>query len=173
MVFKKQFTSSQKIITMKKFNTLFAMLVLMSTFTFTGFQAKAHCEIPCGIYGDSVRIALLYEHIETIEKSMTMINTLSDQDAPDYNQLVRWVVNKEEHAKKMQDIVSQYFLHQRVKPVTADNDEAYRKYMKQLELLHHVLVFAMKSKQSTDLAIIDTLREKVHAFEHAYFGGDH
>ena len=66
-------------------------------------------------------------------------------------------------------IVSQYFLHQRVKPTTADNEEAYRKYLKQLESLHHVLVFAMKSKQSTDLSIIDTMREKVHIFEHAYF----
>jgi nickel superoxide dismutase len=158
---------------MKKFNTLFAMLVLMSTFTFTGFQAKAHCEIPCGIYGDSMRIAMIYEDIETIEKSMNMINTLSDQDNPDYNQLVRWVMNKEEHAKKIQDIVSQYFLHQRIKPVMSDDEAAHRKYMKQLELLHHIAVFAMKSKQSTDLSVIDTLREKVHAFEHAYFGDDH
>jgi nickel superoxide dismutase len=79
------------------------------------------------------------------------------------------VVNKEEHAKKMQDIVSQYFLHQRVKITSADDEAAYRKYIKQLTSLHEVLVFAMKAKQSTDLSIIDTLREKVHVFEHAYF----
>ena len=116
---------------------------------------------------------MIEEDITTVEKSMNMINTLSDQDSPDYNQLVRWVMNKEEHAKKIQEIVSQYFLHQRIKIVSADDDEAYRKYTKQLELLHHISVFAMKSKQSTDLSIIDTLREKVHAFEHAYFGDDH
>lgn len=158
---------------MKKMNKLFSVLMIMSVLTITGFKAKAHCEIPCGIYGDSVRIALIYEDIETIEKSMNMINTLSDQDSPDYNQLVRWVMNKEEHAKKIQEIVSQYFLHQRIKIVSADDDVAYRKYTKQLELLHHISVFAMKSKQSTDLSIIDTLREKVHAFEHAYFGDEH
>jgi len=158
---------------MKKINQLFATVLFLGIFSFSTLQSNAHCEIPCGIYGDSVRVALLYEHIATIEKSMNQINELSKSEKPDYNQLVRWVVNKEEHAQKIQDIVSQYFLHQRVKPTTSDNEEAYRKYIKQLELLHNILVFAMKSKQSTDLAHIETLREKVHNFEHAYFGDKH
>jgi nickel superoxide dismutase len=154
---------------MKKITQLSAALLLVVFFSLSSLQSKAHCEVPCGIYGDSIRIALLYEHISTIEKSMNMINELSAKDKPDYNQLVRWVVNKEEHAKKIQEIVSQYFLHQRVKPKSSAEGAAYNKYVKQLELLHHVSVFAMKSKQSTDLGIIETLREKVHGFEHAYF----
>ena len=158
---------------MKKITKLFSAALIMGIIALSSFQAKAHCEIPCGIYGDSVRIALLYEHIETIEKSMNQINELSKSENPDYNQLVRWVMNKEEHAKEMQEIVSQYFLHQRVKITSSADEEAYRKYVKQLELLHHISVFAMKSKQSTDISIIDTLREKLHLFEHAYFGDDH
>ena len=158
---------------MKKITQIFSVAIIMGIITLSSFKAKAHCEIPCGIYGDSVRIALLYEHIETIEKSMNQINELSKSENPDYNQLVRWVMNKEDHAKKMQEIISQYFLHQRVKITSSADDAAYRKYVKQLELLHHLSVFAMKSKQSTDLSIIDTLREKLHLFEHAYFGDDH
>lgn len=154
---------------MKKLTQLLSAAFIAAIFTVSAFQAKAHCEIPCGIYGDSVRIALLYEHIETIEKSMNQINELSKADKPDYNQLVRWVMNKEEHAKKMQEIISQYFLHQRVKPTSPADEAAYRKYIKQLDLLHHLSVFAMKSKQGTDLSIIETLREKLHLFEHAYF----
>jgi len=154
---------------MKKISKLLTTALFISVLSFSAFESKAHCEIPCGIYGDSVRIALIYEHIETVEKSMNMINELSEQENPDYNQLVRWVVNKEEHAKKIQDVVSQYFLHQRIKPVEANNEEAYKKYQKQLEVLHHILVFAMKSKQSTDLGVIDTLRAKVHDFENLYF----
>ena len=154
---------------MKKITQLLSAAFIVAVLTVSSFQAKAHCEIPCGIYGDSVRVALLYEHITTIEKSMNQINELSKAENPDYNQLVRWVMNKEEHAKEMQEIVSQYFLHQRVKPPSSAEEAAYRKYVKQLELLHHILVFAMKSKQSTDLSIIDTLREKLHLFEHAYF----
>ena len=158
---------------MKIFKTFFSIAIIMGILALSNTPAKAHCEIPCGIYGDSMRIAMIYEDIETIEKSMKMINTLSDSDNPDYNQLVRWVMNKEEHAKKIQEIVSQYFLNQRIKPVMPDDEEAYRKYIKQLELLHYITVYAMKSKQSTDHSIIYTLREKVHAFEHAYFGDGH
>ncbi len=133
-----------------------------------------HCEIPCGIYGDSVRIALLYEHIETIDKSMKMIEELSKEATPNYNQLVRWVVNKEEHAEKIQKIVSQYFLHQRIKiKKKSDGEEAYQKYITQLQLLHHISVYAMKAKQSTNRDLIDMLKAKVHEFEHAYFGEHH
>lgn len=154
---------------MKKSTQFLVSAILIGILSLSSLQSKAHCEIPCGIYGDSVRIALIYEHIATVEKSMKMIKELSKQDSPNYNQLVRWVVNKEEHAKKIQDIVSQYFLHQRVKIATPENEEGYRKYLKQLELLHNILVYSMKGKQSTDLSIIDILREKVHSFEHSYF----
>ena len=93
-------------------------------------KAYAHCEIPCGIYDDSLRIALIKEHITTIEKSINEINALSAEASPNYNQLVRWVMNKEEHALKIQDIVSQYFLHQRIMPVDPSDKEAYAKYQK-------------------------------------------
>lgn len=158
---------------MKKITQLLSAAFIVGVLSLSSFQAKAHCEIPCGIFEDSVRVALLYEHITTIEKSMNLINELSKADKPDYNQLVRWIMNKEEHAKKMQEIVSQYFLHQRVKIKSADDEAAYRKYIKQLTSLHEISVFAMKAKQSTDLSIIDTLREKVHVFEHAYFDKEH
>lgn len=154
---------------MKKLTQQFTFVLLMGIFSLTSLQSKAHCEIPCGIFGDSVRVALLYEHFTTIEKSMNMINELSAKEKPDYNQLVRWVNNKEEHALKVQEIVSQYFLHQRIKPTSSDDAEAYKKYVKQLELLHHILVFAMKSKQTTDVVNVETMREKLHLFEHTYF----
>jgi len=33
----------------------------------------AHCEIPCGIYGDEARFAAIAEDLTTIEKAMTQI----------------------------------------------------------------------------------------------------
>lgn len=149
---------------------IFSIMTLVAGLMIMGQPTFAHCEIPCGIYGDSIRLALIKEHITTIEKSMTMINELSAAEHPDYNQLVRWVVNKEEHAKKIQDIVSQYFLHQRIKPTDPADSEHYDKYIKELTLLHQTLVYAMKSKQSTDLTIIDSLNKTVDAFAKSYFG---
>ena len=132
-------------------------------------KSFAHCEIPCGIYGDSVRVQLIYEHISTVEKSMNQINELSKAGDKNYNQLVRWVINKEEHAREIQDIVSQYFLHQRIKPVDPSNVEAYAKYTNQLALLHQLQILSMKAKQTTDLEIIGKLRKVLHKFEHSYF----
>lgn len=132
-------------------------------------KSFAHCEIPCGIYADSVRITLIKEHITTIEKSMNQIEEISQSSKPNYNQLVRWVNNKEEHAMKIQEIVSQYFLHQRIKIVDETQKEAYEKYQKHLGLLHKMLVYSMKCKQTTDLAFIQNLRTTVADFEKAYF----
>lgn len=149
-------------------NTLLSTL-LVSLFVIAQKNVNAHCEIPCGIYDDSVRIALIYEHISTIEKSMTKIKELEAEGDKNYNQLIRWVVNKEEHAQKIQDIVAQYFMHQRVKPVDETDKEKYAKYIDQLTSLHEITVFAMKAKQTTDEVYIKKLREAVHSFEHAYF----
>jgi nickel superoxide dismutase len=143
-----------------------------------------HCEIPCGIYGDEVRFYIMEEHIATIEKSMNMIVEFSrDEDEGEeeeaetnYNQLVRWINNKEQHANYIQDIVSQYFMTQRVKPVSEEDSEQYEKYIEKLTLLHHMLIFAMKAKQSTDLENVEELRALLTNFRTAYFGsqrGEH
>ncbi len=130
----------------------------------------SHCEIPCGIYDDSARIATVREHLTTIEKSMKQIIELSTADQSNFNQIVRWVNNKEEHSNAIQEVATQYFMYQRVKPV-GDLDAAHREsYLKKLELLHRISVLAMKTKQSTDLNIIEQLRTSITDFETAYFG---
>jgi len=151
-------------------------LVLVCLLSFAGFNSHsvyAHCEIPCGIYEDSLRIAIIKEHVTTIEKSMKKIAEISSQESPDYNQLVRWVNNKEEHANKIQEIVSQYFLHQRVKIIDPSKKDAYKRYQNQLIALHQIAFYAMKSKQSIDLNMVSKLTASISSFEHLYFNNDH
>jgi nickel superoxide dismutase len=133
-------------------------------------QAAAHCQIPCGIYDDELRVQLIEEHITTIEKSMNQVASLGSQSPINFNQLVRWIVNKEEHAQKIQDIATAYFMAQRVKLPDATEGDAYDNYIKQLTLLHQIQVVAMEAKQSTDLAHIEKLRTLVKEFRTAYFG---
>jgi len=128
-------------------------------------NAWAHCEIPCGIYDDHSRIHSIEEHISTIEKAMQQIAELGAQAPVNSNQLVRWVTNKEHHAGEIQQIVSQYFMTQRIKP-TADA------YEKKLGVLHKMLLSAMKCKQTTDLAHVNELRALTKQFEGLYFEGD-
>ena len=124
--------------------------------------AAAHCEIPCGIYDDEMRIEMLREHITTIEKSMNQVILLEKDANRKANQLTRWVMNKEQHADELQEIVSQYFMTQRLKPDAKD-------YASKLQFLHEMLLAGMKSKQTTDLGQVKRLRELVDLFEKAYF----
>ena len=95
-----------------KTRTIALCLAFASLTLTTG--ALAHCEIPCGIYGDEARFAAIQENITTIEKSMVKIEELSD-DLKNINQLTRWVNNKEHHADDIRQIVTQYFMTQRIK----------------------------------------------------------
>lgn len=132
-----------------------------------------HCEIPCGIYDDSLRISLLREDISTIEKSMDEITILSGEQEKNYNQLVRWVSNKEDHAGKFMDIVTQYFMTQRIKPAESADAENFPTYQKSLTLLHQMLVYAMKCKQTVDKTNTSKLRDLVNEFEKLYFQHKH
>ena len=127
----------------------------------------AHCEIPCGIYQDALRTAQLYEDIATIEKCVTEIKRLSAEKEINYNQLVRWINNKDLHAQKIQDTVCTYFMLQRIAPLNQD-DPGYVAYVARLTLLHRLLVDAMKAKQNVDPAIPARMRATLKAFEQAY-----
>ena len=102
----------------------------------------AHCEVPCGIYGDKARIDALYEDVATVEKAMKQIVALSKKsDAQSVNQRVRWIQTKEEHAKKIQNTAWQYFMTQRVK--FSKDAKLNLKSTKQLGFLHGILQAAM------------------------------
>ena len=122
----------------------------------------AHCEIPCGIYDDQARVQLIAEHIGTIEKSIQQIHGLQKTETVNHNQLVRWVMNKENHATEIQSIVAQYFMTQRIKP-TSDQ------YGQKIAVLHRMLIAAMKCKQTTDLKYVAELRELLKTFDQLYF----
>ena len=138
------------------------MAMVLSCTLLLAAGAAAHCEIPCGIYDDEARIGMLLEHVATIEKSMNQITTIEKNKDHNANQLVRWVMNKENHATELQEIVTQYFLTQRIKFDT-------KAYDKKLALLHQMLVYAMKCKQSTDLAHTAKLTGLIQEFKQLYF----
>lgn len=148
------------------------LLSAIISFTIITKSVSAHCEVPCGIYHDELRIEMIKEHIQTIEKAMNQINEIENSKTINYNQLVRWVNTKEKHAELIQEIADQYFLTQRVKFADPSEKEKYTKYIEQLTYLHQLIVYSMKTKQSTDLKQVDNLRNALAKFEEAYFGKD-
>lgn len=143
---------------------------VLATVAILASTAYSHCQIPCGIYNDQMRFDTIAEHITTIEKSMKLITELSGQDKPNMNQIVRWVRNKEQHADEISHIVSYYFLAQRVKLPAEGDTKAQNQYVKKLTLLHRMLVYSMKAKQTTDLANVEQLKSSLNEFHKVYFG---
>lgn len=70
---------------MKKKNLSFLIGFLMVIFG--AANVAAHCEIPCGIYDDEMRMNMISEHIVTIEKAMQQIMQLGDRKHTNNNQL--------------------------------------------------------------------------------------
>ena len=128
----------------------------------TSFQLSAHCQVPCGIYSDDTVLIDLQTHQKTIAKAIEQINELSKDAGKNANQIARWVTNKEEHATKIQDTMTQYFLAQRVK-LTVPRDEL-QAYFNKLTLIHQIILHAMKCKQTTDPANAHALHETIAAF---------
>ena len=144
---------------MNKAAVYLTVLVLFAVATTA--TVRAHCQIPCGIYNDEARFVLMKEHVATIEKSMKQIEA-----DPNQNQTVRWVLNKDKHADELSEIATYYFMAQRIKP-------GKENYEQELKALHGILVYSMKSKQTTDLANVEKLKELIHEFEHSYMGEKH
>ena len=150
-----------------KRNTALVILAV-ALVSLTGSKALAHCQIPCGIYDDPARFSLMAEHITTIEKSMKTIIDLSAQKTKDYNQLVRWVQNKDRHADELSEIVTHYFMAQRIKPPEEPGEAAREKYIEQIGSLHQMLVYSMKAKQTTALENVEKLRSLLETFKASY-----
>jgi len=128
----------------------------------------AHCEIPCGIYDDEARFDLIDEDILTLEKGMNQITLLSQDPAANMNQIVRWVQNKEEHADRIKETISEYFLSQRIQKPAMEDSAAYNRYLDELRLLHEMTVAAMQAKQTTDLQYVASLRALLGEFRNLY-----
>jgi len=145
----------------------YLLLAIVALFSFASTSSlHAHCQVPCGIYSDDTVLIDLNTYQQTIAKAMVQINELSADAGKNANQLSRWVTNKEEHATKIQDTMTQYFLAQRVK--LAESESNKDAYLNKLSLIHQIIVHAMKCKQTTDPANAQGLLETIEAFTKAY-----
>ena len=124
---------------------------------------SAHCQMPCGIYDDALRIIILKENFKTIKKSMEKINSLNNSIDPlSKNQITRWINTKELHAQDSQNIISEYFLTQRIK-------ETQKEYTTNLKLLHKLLIISMKCKQTVNTKHTAEAISLINEFSKLYF----
>jgi nickel superoxide dismutase len=154
----------------KPFKKPIAAVCIVATVAVLASIAYSHCQMPCGIYDDEARFGAIAENITTIEKAMKEIEKLSAEAKPNMNQIVRWVNTKDAHADELSETVTYYFMAQRVKLPEKGDTKAYNDYVKKLTLLHPMLIYAMKAKQTTDLANVQELRSLLDEFHKVYSG---
>ena len=125
-------------------------------------QGLTHCQVPCGIYDDDARVKMMIEDAITVEKATKLIAELAGKtDAQSQNQIVRWIVTKEQYAQKIISTINDYFLTQRVK--TSQKD-----YAERLVKHHAVIVAGMKAKQNADSKFAKALKDSVNALRTYY-----
>lgn len=146
----------------------FKKVMLLVVCTLVGYglllppQGLTHCQIPCGIYDDAARVKTMLEDATTVEKATKLIAELAGKtDAQSQNQIVRWIVTKEQHAQKIISTISDYFLTQRVK--TSQKD-----YAERLVKHHAVIVAGMKAKQNADAKFAKALKDSIEALRPYY-----
>lgn len=82
--------------------------------------------------------------------------------AQSLNQVTRWVNTKEAHASAIMETISEYFLTQKLKPVSK-GDPGYAAYLEKLAAHHAVLRHAMVAKQNVDHGVAQTLEDSIKA----------
>lgn len=141
----------------RKTTVAMTLFFVFSLGIFWSQNVFAHCQVPCGIYDDHARVHLMLEDAVTVTKAATLITELAGKsDAQSQQQLVRWVMNKEQHAQKVITTISDYFLTQRVKMSQDD-------YVERLKKHHAVIVAAMKAKQHADVKYGQDLKRSIEA----------
>ncbi len=130
--------------------------------SFVPHEASAHCQVPCGIYSDHMRVKAMFEDADTVLKAAKSMAELEGKaDAQSQQQFVRWVTNKEQHAQKIITTIADYYLTQRVKPSQSD-------YAERLEKHHAVILAAMKAKQHADSSYGDALLKAISGLKVYY-----
>lgn len=146
---------------------LTTMAALLAAFLLGQSGARAHCQMPCGIFDDAARVHMLHEDVVTIGKAVSQIHALASKaDAESKQQLVRWVTTKEDHAQRIMTTIADYFMAQRIKVPASPDKKARAAYLDQLAKHHAVMLAAMKCKQSVDPARVKVLAKAIDAIAH-------
>lgn len=120
--------------------------LLMLCFNVT--DLNAHCQMPCGIYHDDIVYDQVDQYVETMYKGMTMLNDSKFDTVHSKNEFIRWVINKEKSSDEVAQLLTSYFLQQKIKPDEEDTD-------KRLKMTHRLLVMLVLIKQNTDRKFVE------------------
>lgn len=124
--------------------------------------AKAHCDIPCGIYDPIVaQIDAL-----TVIRMVDLMRDLAEKDqkkGPEfYNSMSRYVAVKEQHAEKAKHEI-RIIWGDFIKPAHLE------KYPELHELVHNIMLLGSASRQTADRATAVNFVEAINKFAEVFW----
>ena len=143
---------------MKNLWILKAACTASLVFGLTGANLEAHCQMPCGIYHDDMVYDLIDQYVETMIKANTIINQTKFETVRQKNEFIRWVMEKEKESTDVAQLITTFFLQQKIK--TGESDTA-----KRLESAHKLLALLVSIKQNTDVKIVESFGEEWEKFK--------
>lgn len=119
---------------------------------------KGHCQMPCGIFYDGVVFDQVDQYIETMVKAVNVLQSNQFKTTQDRNTFVRWVIQKENNSNEISNLISTYFLQQKIK-LGEENT------VNRLVSAHKLLVYLVQIKQSVDGEAINRFYEEWENFK--------
>lgn len=119
---------------------------------------SAHCQMPCGIYHDDMVYDQIDQYVETVYKGITVLNESKFTTPKERNEFVRWVNEKETSSNEAANLITVYFLQQKIKPGEDDT-------VKRITSAHKLLFLLVAIKQNTDLEYVKQFNEEWEKFK--------
>lgn len=133
-------------------------LVAFLSLIIKGAGLQAHCQMPCGIYHDDMVYDQIDQFVETAYKGIAIMNQNKGVTPKDKNEFIRWVIQKEKCCDETADLITTYFLQQKIKP---DEPET----IKRLTLAHKLLFGIVAIKQNSDLDFVRSFNNDWEQFK--------
>ncbi len=126
--------------------------------SFFKLDLSAHCQMPCGIYHDEMVYDQIDQYAETMYKGITVMNGNKLDSVHDFNDLTRWILEKEKESNTTAELISSYFLQQKIKP---DEPET----VKRLVAAHKLLFLIVAIKQNNEVKFVEQFAKQWDEFK--------
>lgn len=124
---------------------------------YTG-SLMGHCQMPCGIYHDDIVFDEIDQYIETMHKGISVLTSSKFGDTKEKNEFIRWVVEKEKASDTVAELITRYFLQQKIKPGEPDT-------VKKVTSAHLLLFTLVGIKQNTALSFVEDFAKEWEKFK--------
>ncbi len=127
-------------------------------FLLSGASLFAHCQMPCGIYHDDMVYDQIDQYVETMVKGVAKIKDNKFSTPAERNEGVRWIMTKDRISDDTAQLITGYFLQQKIKPGEPDS-------IKRIESAHKMLFLIVGIKQSVDFKSVSDFAEEWEKFK--------